>query len=86
MGSDGFKNLDKWKNYETLIKEHKFYIYKRSDFDVINTLGAQIVIMDAPMLDISSTRIRKLLKEKKSIRYLVPDIIKEEIENNNYYK
>lgn len=86
MGSDGFKNLDKWKNYETLIKEYKFYIYKRSDFDVINTLGAQIVIMDAPMLDISSTRIRKLLKEKKSIRYLVPDIIKEEIENNNYYK
>lgn len=86
MGSDGFKNLDKWKNYKVLIKEHIFYIYKRPEFDIVNTFGANIIIMDAPMLDISSTGIRKLLKEEKSIRYLVPDVVKEEIDNNNYYK
>ncbi|MEY2917971.1 MAG: hypothetical protein RIS73_1685, partial [Bacteroidota bacterium] len=40
----------------------------------------------ATLLDISSTYIRDLIKEKKSIRYLVPDVVKEEIERNRYYK
>lgn len=86
MGSDGFQNLDKWKNYETLIKEHAIYIYKRPGFEITKTFGAQTIILDAPLLDISSTRIRNLITEKKSIRYLVPDIVKEEIEKNGYYK
>ncbi len=86
MGSDGFQNLDKWKNYETLIKEHAIYIYKRPGFEITKTFGAQTIIMDAPLLDISSTKIRNLITEKKSIRYLVPDIVKEEIEKNGYYK
>lgn len=86
MGSDGFQNLEKWKNYETLIKNYSFYIYKRPGFEVAKTFDATINLLDAPMLDISSTRIRKLIKEKKSIRFLVPDVVKEEIEANGYYK
>jgi len=86
MGSDGFQNLDKWKNYELLIKNYSFYIYKRPGFEIKQTFGAAVTILDAPLLDISSTRIRSLVKEKKSIRYLVPDIVKEEIEKNGYYR
>ncbi len=86
MGSDGFQNLDKWKNAATLINNYSFYIYKRPGFEIINNWGASINVMDAPLLDISSTRIRKMIQEKKSIRFLVPDIVKEEIERNAYYK
>lgn len=86
MGSDGFQNLDKWKNAATLIKNYAFYIYKRPGFEITNDFGADIHILDAPLLDISSTRIRKMVKEKKSIRFLVPDVVKEEIEKNAYYK
>lgn len=86
MGSDGFQNIDKWKNYETLLKNHSFYIYRRPGFDILQTWGAQLTLLDAPLLDISSTRIRTLLKEKKSIRFLVPDVVKEEIEKNGYYR
>jgi nicotinate-nucleotide adenylyltransferase len=86
MGSDGFQNLNKWKNYETLVKDYPFYIYKRPGFDINNSLGASVTIMDAPLLDISSTAIRAMIKEKKSIRFLVPDIVKEEIEKNAYYR
>ncbi len=86
MGSDSFYNLTKWKNYEVIIKDHALYIYNRPGFKVDNTIGAKITIVDAPLLEISSTHIRKLIKEGKSIRYLVPDSIKEEIEKNNYYK
>ncbi len=86
MGSDSFCNLSKWKNYEAIIKHHSLYIYNRPGFVVDNMIGADIKIVDAPLLEISSTHIRKLIKEKKSIRFLLPDKVMEEIEKNNYYK
>lgn len=86
MGSDGFQNIDKWKNFNALVNNYQFYIYKRPGFEITETFGAQIKILDAPLLDISSTRIRQMIKEKKSIRFLVPDVVKEEIERNGYYK
>jgi len=86
MGSDGFQNLNKWKNYQILVKNYTFFIYNRPNFQVTETFGANVTILNAPLLDISSTAIRNLIKEKKSIRYLVPDIVKEEIERNAYYR
>lgn len=86
MGSDGFQNLHKWKNAPVIIANYPVLIYKRTGFEITETHGADIAILDAPLLEISSTHVRKLIKEKKSIRYLVPDTVKEEIEINNYYK
>jgi nicotinate-nucleotide adenylyltransferase len=86
MGSDSFQNLDKWKNYEQIVKNHTLYIYNRPGFVIKNTINANIVELQAPLLNISSTHIRKLVKEKKSIRFLVPDVVEKEIAANNYYK
>ena len=85
MGSDSFNNIQKWKNYEVLLKEYSIYIYKRLGFEITKQLK-NIIVLDAPLIEISSTRIRELIKSGKSIRYLVPDIVKDEIENNNYYR
>lgn len=86
MGSDGFQNLPQWKNGETILKNYPIYIYKRPGFDIINNFNADISVMDAPLLDISSTLIRDLIAKGKSIRYLVPDSVKDEIERNHYYR
>jgi nicotinate-nucleotide adenylyltransferase len=86
MGSDGFENLHKWKNYKVITEAHKIYIYKRHGFEIDETHGAAIHILDAPLLEISSTHIRELIKNRKSIRFLVPDVVKEEIELAGYYK
>ena len=87
MGSDGFKNLDKWKNFENIIKNHPIYIYKRPGFEITETHGAKINILEtAPLLEISSTKIRELIKKRKSIRFLVPDVVKNEIELAGYYR
>jgi nicotinate-nucleotide adenylyltransferase len=85
MGSDSFSNIDKWKNYTVLLNEYELYIYNRPGFTVSAT-NTNIHLLDAPLLQISSTHIRELLKQSKSIRYLVPDIVKKEIEENNYYR
>ncbi len=86
IGSDSFQNLPKWKNFELLVKHYPFIIYKRPGFDITETWNANVTVLDAPLLSISATQIRNNLKEKKSIRYLVEEKVREEIERNNYYK
>lgn len=86
MGSDSFQNLPRWKNFEALVKNYSFIIYKRPGFEVSNDFGARITLLDAPLLQLSATQIRNTLREGKSIRYLVPDKVREEIERNHYYK
>ena len=86
MGSDSFINLPKWKNYELIINNYPLYIYQRKDYPINNKIKANIQILDAPLLEISSTKIREIIKKGKSIRWLVPDVVKEEIEKTGYYK
>ncbi len=86
MGSDSFQNLSKWKNADIIAKNYKLYIYKRPGFEIKNPMGANINILDAPLLEISSTHIRNLIAAGKSIRYLVTENVREEIETQQYYR
>jgi len=85
MGSDSLQNLHKWKNAEILAKNHRLYVYKRPGFEIINRLNATLEIVQAPLLEISSTHIREMLRTRKSVRYLVPDPVLEEIALYHYY-
>jgi nicotinate-nucleotide adenylyltransferase len=86
MGSDSFQNLPSWKNAEAIIANYRLLIYERPGFEVTEITGASVEIMKAPMLQISATHIRKLIQENKSIRYLVPDSVEEEITTLNFFK
>ncbi|HSF46069.1 MAG TPA: nicotinate (nicotinamide) nucleotide adenylyltransferase [Chitinophagaceae bacterium] len=86
MGSDSLQNLNKWKNAEVIMNRYPLYVYTRPGFDIRNDLPVNKTVLKAPLLEISSTHIRELIKNGKSIRYLVPDAVKEEIESNHYYK
>jgi nicotinate-nucleotide adenylyltransferase len=85
MGSDGFQNLHKWKNPEIIVKNYPIVIYRRLGFEVNNKLNAQITVMNAPLLEISSTHIRELVKVGKSIKYLVPSSIEEDILSSHFF-
>jgi nicotinate-nucleotide adenylyltransferase len=86
MGSDSFQNIEKWKNPEAIISHYPIIIYERPGFEIINKMGANISIMKAPLLEISATYIRELARDGKSIRYLVPQAVEEEILLGGYYK
>lgn len=87
MGSDSFQNIDKWKNYEMIINNYKLYVYQRKGFDLKNSNNSETIkLLDAPLLEISATNIRQLVKQGKSIRYMVPEKIREEIEGNLFFK
>lgn len=85
MGSDGFQNIDKWFNADIILKDYQIIIYKRPGFEISNPFNANILVAEAPLLEISSTHIRYLIKNGLSIRYLVPDTVAEEIRNQHYY-
>lgn len=86
MGSDSFQNITKWKNYQRLLDNYDLLIYQRPEFPVDKSLSQRLQILNAPLLNISSTYIRSLIKEKKSIRYLVPEEVMNAILANGYYR
>lgn len=86
MGSDSFQNLPRWKNFELLVKNYSFIIYRRPGFEINDSYGAQVQILDAPLLEISATNIRHAIKAGQSVRYLLSDAVREEIEKTGYYK
>jgi nicotinate-nucleotide adenylyltransferase len=78
MGADNLIQLKKWKNYEIILKENSFLIFPRegSDLDKIE-FKANYTLVHSPLIDISSTTIRKLISEKKDFRkYLHPNVFK----------
>jgi len=86
LGSDGFENINKWKNADYIIENHGFLVYNRPGNIVSEKLIAKYSLIEGPLLSISSTYIRKKIMEGKNIRFLVPDSVVEEIEKNNYYR
>lgn len=86
MGADSFQNIQRWKNYEQLLANYQMIVYERPGFVINDTFGAKITRLQAPLLEVSSTYIRKQIKEHRSIRYLVPDKVLQYIEDSNYYK
>jgi nicotinate-nucleotide adenylyltransferase len=85
MGSDSYQNLPKWKNASVIMDNYPLIIYKRPGFEILKVEGVDTTITDAPLLQISSTHIRELIRKGKSIRYLVPEPVRIEIENKQYY-
>ena len=86
MGSDSFQNLPKWKNFEALVKNYQFIVYRRPGFEITEKYGADVTYLEAPMLELSATLIRNNCKDGITIRYLVPEDVRLEIERNNYFK
>ncbi len=85
MGGDSYQNLNNWKNYELILKNYSVIVYNRAGFD-IEKKSNSTTFVQAPLLNISSTFIRNEIKLGRSIRYLVPDLVFNELEITNYYK
>jgi len=88
-GADAFLEIDTWNKSEELVKLCQFVVFTRCGYD-LNRLNQYfkkyIRIMEIPALAISSTDIRKRVKEGKSIKYLLPSEVEEYIYKNKLYQ
>ncbi|HVX28483.1 MAG TPA: nicotinate (nicotinamide) nucleotide adenylyltransferase [Parafilimonas sp.] len=86
MGSDTFLSISKWKSSDILLSNYNFLIYQRPSFKIdVNRITSNITLLNAPLINLSSTLIRKWIKEKKSIRYVVPESTLKLIYENKFY-
>jgi nicotinate-nucleotide adenylyltransferase len=85
LGSDGYQNIENWKNGDVILKNYPLLVYERPGFSFELKQGYNIQRIKGPYLDISSTFIRTLVKAKKSIQFLVPDSVRESIDSNQFY-
>ncbi|MCV9927745.1 nicotinate (nicotinamide) nucleotide adenylyltransferase [Flavobacterium sp. LS1R49] len=89
MGEDNLKTLNKWKNYEVILQNYDIYVYPRISSEVENLElknHPKIHLIDAPIVEISSTFIRNNIKKGKNIQPLLPEKVWEYIDHNNFYK
>lgn len=88
MGGDNLVTLEKWKNYEAILKHYQVYVYTRPGYDMINELvqHPSVHILQFPQMDISATYIRNCAKQGVSLKYLVPEPVRKYIEEMNLYK
>ena len=87
IGGDNLESFTRWKNYEQILRLHGIYVYERpgSQPSELKT-HPNVTIVSAPMLDISATYIRQCIRQKKSIRYLVPEAVEEMIRVKGFYE
>jgi nicotinate-nucleotide adenylyltransferase len=87
MGGDNLATLQKWKNYEMILEHYEIYVYKRPNFELGElATHPSVTVIEAPMLEISATHIRNMIKDKKSIQYLVTEPVLKYLEGSSMYR
>lgn len=87
MGSDNLVSLKKWKNYEIILRDYQIYIYPRPDYyDEEMAKHPSITITKTPLMEFSSTFIRKSVAANKNIKYFLPDSVIDFIEKKGLYR
>ena len=85
VGADFLKEFSSWKDIRILSKICKFAVARRPGF-AFKRLPRNMQAIKVAPLDISSTDIRKRLKNKQSIRYLVPEEVRRYILKKRLYR
>lgn len=89
MGEDNLKHLHKWKNADLLIKNHQIIVYPRkfsSEMQDSEYLQHEnITLIDAPVIELSATKIRQMIKENKNVRPMLPPEVFEYLDASNFY-
>lgn len=87
MGTDNFHSFHKWKNYETILKQYMIYVYPRPGFELGEYENHKsLKLVQAPLMEISSSFIRSAIKDNKDIRHFLSTKVYDYIVKMNYYK
>ncbi len=89
MGEDNLKTFHKWKNFEVILERHSIYVYPRISEGIVEDQfkdHPKIIRVEAPVMEISSTFIRKAIRQRKNIRPMLPDKVWKYLDYMNFYK
>ena len=86
-GADNWVIFDRWRNSEEILAKYHLLVYPRLGYDVVipEELRDRVTLVDAPIIELSSTLVRERLAKGLSVRYYVPDEVLGYIERNKLY-
>lgn len=84
IGEDNYRTFSTWRNPDEILSLAELVVYPRVGSPV-KRKRRNDHILDAPLLGISSSEIRRRLKKGMSVRYLVPDVVRRYIERHHLY-
>lgn len=86
-GTDILPSFHKWKNYKVLLEQYKIYIYNRPGYDPGEYANhPSIKFFDAPRMEISSSFIRRAIRDGKDVRYMLPAGVWNYIQEMHFYE
>src|SRR5699024_5532016 len=88
IGEDNLKSFHKWKNHEAILEYYGLYVYPRPGSGASDSIKnhPNVRMVEAPLLDISATYIRRAIKEGRSIKYIVPESVETYIKGKKLYQ
>jgi nicotinate-nucleotide adenylyltransferase len=86
IGEDNLVQFPQWKNHDKILEYFSLYVYPRPNSSVTELKAhPKVRMVPSPLLDISATYIRECVKNKKSIKYLVPEAVESYIIHKGFY-
>ncbi len=87
MGADQLPSFHKWKNPESIIQNYARYVYPRPGIsDAEYSKHINIIKIEAPVMEVSSSFIREAVRSKKDVRHFLPNGVFEYIKEMHYYE
>jgi nicotinate-nucleotide adenylyltransferase len=89
MGEDNLKSFHKWKNYEAILEHYSLYVYPRiseGEIDHQFKNHPKVQRVDAPIMEVSSTFIRKQHAVGKNIKPMLPNAVWKYLDEMNFYR
>lgn len=87
IGADNWCLFDKWKSGEEILKKYHILIYPRRGYDIVvpEMYSDRVEVVNAPLIEVSSTLIRERLSQMKSVSFYVPEAVEKYIISNKLY-
>jgi len=86
MGSDNLQYFEKWRNYQFILEHYKLIVYPRpGSLETALLFHPSVRQVDAPLMEISSSFIRKAISEGKDMRHFLPEPVYTYVKENRVY-
>ena len=87
MGSDNLATFERWRNYDYILEHYRLLVYPRPGTERCKLAShPHVTMVDVPMMDISSSYIRTMIKEGKDVRYLLTEPVYNYLTEMHFYE